>query len=267
MLDILHCELAASGIIEVRQGFIPHSQTGVPEPGRRCDGFVYILEGICHYTFSYGDHFTVKQGDILYLSKDAVYTMDVDCHRYAFIVVDFDFISDSFRSCRVFSSKGSGEAEGLFRRMLHIYTSLQTARNTECLSVLYRLYSYLIRQATAEQTGSRMADVITSVRQYMDEHLSSDLQISHLAKKAGMSEVYFRRLFRQMYTISPVQYLKRARIEYACRLLRYAPMRLEEAAKASGFASLPYFCKVFKEITGTTPTEFRSSILENKELT
>lgn len=55
----------------IRKGFIP-----ARTPGRRSDGFVYVISGRTHYDF--GDYvFDAKPGDIFFLARDSVYSMDI----------------------------------------------------------------------------------------------------------------------------------------------------------------------------------------------
>lgn len=268
MTDIRKTELSVSGLLEVRQGFMTRRKVEVCDPGRKCDGFVYILQGMCHYMVHSGDTFTANAGDILYLANEAVYSMHVDCPLYEFIVADFRFLSSDTRRCFVFTPRNTAETENLFRRMLHSYTSLDPARFSECLSVLYRLYAQLLRSEQTKTVRDENTGKIGQAKQYMDAHLQDpSLQVAELAENAGMSAVYFRRLFRQMYAISPVRYLMHNRIEAAKRLLCYTDIRLEDISARTGYTSLSYFCKVFKDITGQTPTEYRETVKQGQELT
>ena len=56
---------------------------------------------------------------------------------------------------------------------------------------------------------------------------------------------------------TPTEYLKAYRIEKASRKLLNTDMNVTDIAYSSGFNDLSYFIKTFKEIKGTTPTQFR----------
>lgn len=76
---------------------------------------------------------------------------------------------------------------------------------------------------------------------------------------AGMSEVYFRKLFKQLYHLTPGQYLTAVRVKRTRELLAYPYLTLEECAKQCGFSTVQYFCRVFKEHTGQTPAKYRKN--------
>ena len=84
-----------------------------------------------------------------------------------------------------------------------------------------------------------------------------DLTVSSLAEHAGISEVYFRRLFRETYGVSPKQYLLDLRLKHACQLLVEETANVTEIAERCGFSGVYHFCRAFKSNMGETPTEYR----------
>ena len=86
---------------------------------------------------------------------------------------------------------------------------------------------------------------------------SDGISVSSLARHAGMSEVYFRRLFRSAMGVSPAKFIINCRVDRAKELLSEDYLTPEEVSERCGFSSLSYFCRVFKESTGMTPGEFR----------
>ena len=76
---------------------------------------------------------------------------------------------------------------------------------------------------------------------------------------AGMSEVYFRKLFKQLYHLTPGQYLTAVRVKRTRELPAYPYLTLEECAKQCGFSTVQYFCRVFKEHTGQTPAKYKKN--------
>ncbi|HYF51718.1 MAG TPA: helix-turn-helix domain-containing protein [Planctomycetota bacterium] len=85
----------------------------------------------------------------------------------------------------------------------------------------------------------------------------SSLSISALSKRVFVSEVQFRKLFRRVTGKSPVRYIQQRRVQRACRLLRETTGSLDEIARDAGFNDAPFFCRVFKTWTKTTPAQYR----------
>ena len=95
-------------------------------------------------------------------------------------------------------------------------------------------------------------------RAFILEHSADEtLSIQSLARKADMSEVYFRKLFHALYGSTPIAYIMEVRLTNAKELMRYTDLSLEEIALQCGFSSLSYFCRVFKKQTDLTPSQYR----------
>ena len=108
----------------------------------------------------------------------------------------------------------------------------------------------------AERTADNK---IVSAKEYIDANFADiTLSVTALAEQAGMSDVYFRKLFKKNYHMSPSQYIRIARIKAAKKLLHYNFLTLEECSIQSGFSSVQYFCRVFKKETGMTPSEYKT---------
>ena len=264
MLDIIKTEQTIASLAEVYQNSMAGIRLDYMYPGRKYDGFIYILSGRCDYTFTTGENFTVNAGDILYLAKNAVYKMDVDCGYYSFVVINFDFAASETRRSFRSAAKNSAETERLFRKILNKYTSLSAARNPECMSMLYQLYADIIKNNSNSYISGSGRQKIKEIEQYVTDHIGDNtLRVSYLAEISGYTEAYFRRIFTEYYGVSPIRYINSARISYAKRLLQYSSCSLEEISEKSGFSSPQYFSMVFRELTGITPARFR--LLNNKK--
>lgn len=82
--------------------------------------------------------------------------------------------------------------------------------------------------------------------------------IEPLADRFHMSFAHFSRRFKDELGMSPKQYLTNLRIQGAIRELLNTDEPLETIARNNGFSNDNYFCKVFKKVTGLTPSEYRA---------
>ena len=92
---------------------------------------------------------------------------------------------------------------------------------------------------------------------YINDHCTEDLTLEKVAARAGFSKYHFTRLFKQFTNVSFYRYLNQRRIEYAQRLLVNPQMSVTEASLSSGFGSLSSFIRMFKQVKGCTPSEYR----------
>ena len=124
-----------------------------------------------------------------------------------------------------------------------------------CMSLVMRLLGM------AEEAFSPARSVVPprlrQAKQYMDESFTDTaLRVADYAAVRGVSEVYFRREFKSFYGISPLEYIKRKRVDAAARMLETGLCSVTEAALQSGFPSIAYFSAEFRRMTGFSPTEY-----------
>jgi transcriptional regulator GlxA family with amidase domain len=81
--------------------------------------------------------------------------------------------------------------------------------------------------------------------------------VKRLAEVSGVSEAHFARSFKQAFGIPPHRYLLTRRIEQATTLLRDTDLPIIEIAYATGWESLGTFGRIFRDITGQSPSAQR----------
>ncbi|MBQ2741518.1 MAG: helix-turn-helix domain-containing protein [Oscillospiraceae bacterium] len=231
---------------------------------RECDVFGYTLSGSATYTFDDGSIITVKKGDILYASRETGYKLTVTDPDYSIIYVDFIFDGIAPRQNKVFSPKNPEHAENMFRKLLKCYNSTSASSFQECMSLVYDIYGIIRTTANREYTSPGARGKINAAKEYIDTNFKDlSLSVTSLAESIDLSEVYFRKLFKAQFDVSPAQYIISVRLKKAKELMRSPFLSLEECALQSGFSSLQYFCRVFKKATGTTPGSYRNIIRKN----
>jgi len=97
---------------------------------------------------------------------------------------------------------------------------------------------------------------------FVDDNLSSTLQVERLAEIAEMSRAHFVRRFTVSLGRSPSAFVLARRLERAERLLLATEMGVGEIARLTGFANANYFAKVFRRKRGAAPLEYRATRFE-----
>lgn len=93
-----------------------------------------------------------------------------------------------------------------------------------------------------------------------DPHLSS----AKLAEHFCVCQRQFARQIRSSLGVNTTQYVQRKRVERACRLLVDTELSLTDIYVKCGFESANYFTRVFRKLTGDTPSEFRRKAWEGE---
>jgi AraC-like DNA-binding protein len=112
----------------------------------------------------------------------------------------------------------------------------------------------MIQEAAAEPV------VVSKARAFIAEHLDEALSLTEVARAASVSAFYFCKIFKAAVGLTFTDYVARTRVEQTKKLLLDPNMRVSEAAFAAGFQSLSQFNRVFRRITGESPTHYRDAL-------
>jgi AraC-like DNA-binding protein len=105
--------------------------------------------------------------------------------------------------------------------------------------------------AARDDHFARIARVLRQVH----VEFASPLTAEEMARRAGMSSSVFHHHFKLMTASSPIQYLKRIRLDHAKRLMAHDGQNASTAARAVGYESPSQFSREFKRLFGVTPVE------------
>ena len=105
--------------------------------------------------------------------------------------------------------------------------------------------------------GGLAPSALRRVQEYVDAHLSDNLNLQSLADTAGLSLHHFARAFKRSTAVTPHTYLLKRRIDRARELLTHSDRSLAEIALVTGFADQSHFARRFLEIVGVRPGQFR----------
>ena len=218
--------------------------------GRNKHGFLYIATGSIQYTFlSPGlDSLSARQGQLLFIPQGCRYTATYLQDQTQVKIVQFDLSSGQLPPylCApvIIDLPGAGEHIDAFFR--------QIDASFYHLSCLYDLLWQIHRRSSNMPTKhSRLQPALAE----MAVNYRENAPISHYAQLCGMSEVTFRRLFRECIGNSPVEYRNDLRLKNARILLQSGEYNVGEAAENAGFSNLSFFIRLYKKKYGYTPKQ------------
>ena len=97
-----------------------------------------------------------------------------------------------------------------------------------------------------------------AVLRHIDNNFSRNIPLSELASIMNISTMYFSNYFKQVFHISPKQYILHKRLTESQRLLLETDMSVKEIAYAVGFENESYFSEFFSAKTGISARKFRN---------
>ena len=135
----------------------------------------------------------------------------------------------------------------------------------EALNLYARTSGLPERQFTVPQESAdeedpatqRMGQVRENIEHYIRKHYTTELSMQDVAKAMNYSEAYFCKLFKQCFKVNFSAWLNEFRVEKAKEMLTDTRMSIREISLACGYTDANYFARVFKRITGRTPSEYR----------
>lgn len=93
----------------------------------------------------------------------------------------------------------------------------------------------------------------------LQDRFRENLSLAEIAGLVGVHETHLAREFRRRFGYTAGEYVRHLRIEFACRQLTASRNSLAEIAHAIGFFDQSHFTRTFKQFTGMTPSEYRTT--------
>jgi AraC-like DNA-binding protein len=117
----------------------------------------------------------------------------------------------------------------------------------------------LIQRAMQDNASLDRKQSLVNRAIHIIEEKAGNLSIDDISGQLFVSKDYLRHLFRHYTGQSPMKTIINTRIEHAKDLLHNNEYTVSMAAEECGFENPYYFSRLFKEVTGQTPSEFRQS--------
>ena len=130
-------------------------------------------------------------------------------------------------------------------KMVKKETVIEDLLSAECYRFLLKLF---------EEQENYPRESLSSICEYMQNHLQSSLSLDVLAQKARMSKPTFIRKFRQQFSCTPIRYLISLRLEYAKTLLQLQRMSVREVAFLCGYRNVKFFSREYHRHFGVPPS-------------
>lgn len=136
---------------------------------------------------------------------------------------------------------------------------LQQETVAELLECLDRYLSEVCRIIAAKRS-SRPGGVIERIRRFIEANYALDLSVAQIAEEVYLSPTYVSLLYKQETGETLFEYLTKVRIEKAKVLLQDPRNKFYEISGAVGYSDPSHFSKLFKKITGLTPSAYREQL-------
>ncbi len=184
-----------------------------------------------------------------------------ECEQYTdpddtIIVMHFHILNCVISDLQVFEVPDPEPYKRLFIEALEIWKAKERGYKNAATAIFYQILSML--QKDGMHTGESKYRFLYEAEQYIKDNLSDPtLTVALLAKRANISETYFRRCFNKQFGMSPKKYIESQRINYAVSLLQTQYYTQQQIAEMCGYSDVKYFRSAFKKQTDVWPSKFR----------
>jgi AraC family transcriptional regulator len=129
-------------------------------------------------------------------------------------------------------------------------------------------FAEVVSQREKESSVARASDRRRAVEAalWIDAHSHQAVDLESAAREAGLSAFHFLRIFARVLGVTPHQYLVRARLRHAARLLATDARPITDIAFDVGFADLSNFVRTFHRAAGVSPRRFRQAAKGDRKI-
>ena len=219
---------------------VPHYMRSAPEyenettHGRVKGTIIQFEENfMSHAIKNYVDFSHIKK-----LLDDSIRGINFPYPENKDIITSIEQLPDSKGAIRIFN-------------LLHLLDQMACFKNKRYLG------SPHFSPSTLEIHDSRMEKILS----YLNLHFLEDLTLNDISSIIGMNPSAFSRYFKEKFGKNYTEYLLELRIKEAKKLITHSSMDIVQICFECGFNTVTHFNRVFKRITGLTPTEYRKYFL------
>lgn len=173
------------------------------------------------------------------------------------IVIHFVCHGEDESEIQIFNPENSQLFAVYFFDILKAWEESAPGYKHKCTSLFYKMLEEM-ELYSAANPADKKEQIIKDSLTYMNTNFDNPrLTISEIAEKSFISEVYFRKIYKEIHGISPSFAIRRMRIKKAKELLRAGYFSVNEVAQKCGFENTKYFSTIFKKEEGVSPTHIK----------
>lgn len=259
----------------------------VPPDSHAAFEIIYVLAGSQNTTFDH-DMYHVQTGDVLIIPPGFVHEISCDDENGMtyfcahFKIDDPEFVRDMIQHCEIHYKSGSPENRGLQDIVMKwidiidagssetgFYTKMQIQIVlSELLLMLHSITNRTNEAASGANVNASLyakeiAERIKSAfkkQSLQPEYyeLSETLRIEKVMHSIGLSPGYGYEVFKNVYGISPREYLSQLKLKEAKALIKDTQMSIQMISKRLGYKNASHFSRQFKRWTGASPLQYRN---------
>lgn len=217
-------------------------------------GFAYMCDNM-EVIFENGTSLKAEKNSIVFFPKHSNYIVETEKHGGRCYAINFDMYEEIELKEFLFTPKNSQELLKHFQNAERIWRTRAMGYYEKSCSELYTILFKLKQELSKEyMPQDKSSKILPAVKFINENYTSENISIAYLASLCGISEVYFRKIFRNVYGTPPLQYINFLKLTHAKELIISGECSVHKAAELSGFFDDSYFSREFKKEFGISPS-------------
>ncbi len=172
-----------------------------------------------------------------------------------YVCVEFECSLD-YRKITSFRVSNSEEISNLLKQIEYKWLKKKGIYKIESIRDVYTLLLKLDAMQNEQYVPSGKLQRLAPAYDFILTHYKEDMTNDSLALLCGISTVYFRKLFKDAYGTSPIDFVKLLRIKKAKEMLRGDYGSISDIAISLGYPSIYDFSRDFKKRVGVSPSKY-----------
>lgn len=221
---------------------------------------IYVIDGLMHLEIE--DISTdVTTGNLIIISPETEYfyctkkdtfvsylSVHITGSKAAEFIEGFSLPTNKILNCGYISNMNN-----YWTRLQREFILYDEFFDRTTVAILTQILARFSRAVNSTDTNNFLAQSVT----YMNENFHKKISIGYLAELEGLSESYYRSVFKQIFKKTPSEHITTLRLSAAAGYLENSTKSLSEIASLVGYSDEFYMGKMFKKEFGISPGKYR----------
>ena len=224
---------------------------------RPSHAFIFKLSGTSSYTFA-DRVLTLHTGQMLFLPKGSSYRVDKltagDSH---YVLFNFDGPVEG-AVARLYDTDAFARMGDIRPGLSQTWLLGEAWERYRCVALFYHVLEFVARREQVRYADARHLDRIAPALERLRQDIfEPELQLGGLHRLCGVSDTWFRKVFRDNYGVSVQQYVTNKRLSRAAAVLAGGDWdSVAQVARSVGYTDPLYFSRAFTRCYGMSPTAY-----------
>lgn len=220
-------------------------------------GFVFKINGESTYNFK-NTSISFKENEMLFIPKGTTYEVNrTSSGESEYLLINFDAEIKN-ASPKKYSFDGYFDIEYLYNNLTKLWLFGETAEKFKCTSIFYNILSYISAIDNASYAYKKSSNIIEPAISFLHDNIfSTTLRVDDLHSLCGISDTYFRKIFKATFGTTPQAYIINKRLSHARSILLNGDYStIADVSLSVGYQDPFYFSRLFTNRYGVPPSEY-----------